>query len=142
MSGDDTVSAYIRDTQIEIFDLARDDLQLPITKIAEYAGLPVTTVNAWAQGRNLLTLWGVKKLLRVARRQPKFAGLLSKLFEPEEYALVAVMAGIDHDEFAAHCQSYLIAKAASHHPDSEEGREIGPTEDRQLRAKLALVKAA
>lgn len=136
MSPDDTTLAYIIDTQIAIFEAARLDLQLSIPEIARRSKLPVPTVNAWAQGRNALSLWGVKKLLRVKDLAP----LLSRLFEPEEYALVAVLAGTDHDEFAAHCRLFLSEKDAAHHPDSEAGRDIGPTEDRRLaQTRLSVV---
>jgi hypothetical protein len=67
---------------------------------------------------------------------------LLSLLLPDGRVIVQVPAEVDHDEAAGAMQDFLIAKAASHHPESEAGREIGPTEDRQLRAKLALVKAA
>lgn len=139
MSSDDTTLAYIVDCQIEIFEAARHDLQLSIPEIARRAKLPVPTVNAWAQGRNGLSLWGLKHLLRVRELAP----LLSRLFDPEEYALVAVIAGVDHDEFAKHCQEFLIEKNAAHHVESECGPAIGPTEHKRLIGKrLQLVKGS
>jgi hypothetical protein len=67
---------------------------------------------------------------------------LLSLLLPDGRVIVQVPAEVDHDEAANAMQDFLIAKAASHHPESEAGREIGPTEDRALRSKLALVKAA
>jgi hypothetical protein len=131
----DTVSAFILDTQIAIFDDARHDLQLSLAAIARKARLPIGTVNAWAQGRNALSLWGVKKLLRVEG----MGKLLSRLFEPEDYALIGVTAGIDHDEASAAMRDFIDAKERFHHPQSEAGREIGPGEDKTLRSKFAVV---
>lgn len=135
MAADDTTIAYIVETQIKIFDDARHDLQLSIAEIARQAGVPVQTVNAWAQGRNNLTLWGLKKLLRVKRLAP----LLSRLFDPEEYALVAVIAGIDHDKIAETFREYLAEKDRAHHPESPDGRDIAPCEDNVLRVRFAAV---
>lgn len=135
MSSDDTISAYIIDTQIAIFDDARHELQLTIGDIAEQAKLPKPTVDAWAQGRNALSLWGLKKLLRVKGLAP----FLSRLFGPEAHALVCVPTGINHDEIAEACETYLSAKNKAHHPESEAGREIGPREDADLRQKFTVV---
>lgn len=132
MSADDTISAFIIDTQIAIFDDARHDLQLSVAEIARQAKLPVPTVNAWAQGRNGLSLWGVKKLLRIK----KLAPLLSRLFAPEDYALVGVTAGIDLDKLADDFADFLRTKNDFHHPESEAGRDIGPGEQAALNSKV------
>lgn len=137
MSADDTISAYIIETQIEIFDDARSELQLSLGAIAKQAKLPKSTVDAWAQGRNGLTLWGVKKLLRVKGLAP----FLSRLFEPEEYALVGYSTGSDHDELADRCRDWLREKDHAHHPDSPGGREIADCEDAKLRGGRAHLKA-
>lgn len=137
MSSPDTISAYIIDTQIEIFDDARHDLQLTIAEIARQAKLPKPTVDAWAQGRNTLSLWGVKKLLRVKGLAP----FLSKLFEPEAHALVCLPAEIDHDEIAGAFHDYLQAKERAHHPNSPAGRDIADCEDNILRGKFAQAAA-
>lgn len=138
MSSDDTISAYIIDTQIAIFEDARLDLQMTIKDIADHARLPKTTVDAWAQGRNAISLWGVKKLLRVKGMAP----FLSRLFEPEDHALVRIPAEIDHAAIAGGMSDYLAAKHDAHHPESEAGPAIGPNEDNVLRGKFARVKAA
>jgi len=138
MSADDPIVSFIVDTQIKIFDDARHELQLTIPAIAERAKLPVPTVNAWAQGRNTLSLWGVKKLLRVKELAP----FLSRLFAPEEYALIGVMAGIDYDEVSAACRDFIDAKEKAHHPDSECGRDIGPTENKVLSSKVVRLRPA
>ena len=135
MSSDDTTLAFITETQIRIFDDARHELQLSIPAIAKQAKLPTTTVNAWAQGRNTLSLWGLKKLLRVKELAP----LLSRLFEPEEFALVAIMAGVDHDEISEKIQDYLREKERAHHPESPAGRDLAPCEESKLCGKFAVI---
>lgn len=137
MSPDDTINAYIIDTQIRLFDDARHELQLTIGQIAERAKLPKPTVDAWAQGRNGLTLWGVKKLLRVKELGP----YLSRLFEPEDYALVMVGQEADHDSFAAKCIELVQQTAAAHHPESECRERIGPNEHKSLNATRAHLRA-
>ena len=135
MASDDTISAYIVDTQIAIFDEARHDLQLSIAEIARRTKLSKPTVDAWAQGRNMLSLWGVKRLLRVKELAP----LLSRLFEPEDCALICRPGGIDHDKIAPAFQDYLQTKERAHHPESEAGREIGPGERNGLDAKIVML---
>ena len=136
MSSADTIHAYIIDTQIAIFDDARHDLQLTIAEIARQAKLPKPTVDAWAQGRNTLSLWGVKKLLRVKGLAP----LLSRLFAPEDHALIGLPCDIDHDKIAGDFHDYLQTKERAHHPESEAGREIGPGEHETLRAKFTVIQ--
>lgn len=137
MTHADTVSAYILDTQIQLFEDARHDLQLPLTEIARQAKLPIGTVNAWAQGRNALSLWGIKKLLRVKRLAP----LLSRFFEPEDYSLTAIDRQIDHDGVAADCIDFAAEHARARHPKSPGGVDIVEIEDRALRAKAVRLKA-
>lgn len=93
----------------------------PADPLADPAQIPGGAIYALAEGRALP------------------ADLLSELM-PAGWALIQMPEGIDHDEFAAGCQSFLIEKAKAHLPESEAGREIGPTEDKTLsKARLALV---
>lgn len=148
----DTISTYILDKQIELFEAAAADLQISFAEMARRAGLvdtdgkPSGTLKAWVIGRNALSLWGMKRLLRVKGNngEPQvLAPYLSRLFEPEECALVRVAFGeVNHDDLAGLCRDYTASKDAFHHPDSEEGREIGPTEDANLRSKATRLKLA
>lgn len=61
------------------------------------------------------------------------------LLLPDGRLIVRVPEAVDHDEIAADMQDYLRWKQAAHHPESEAGREIGPTEDEAGRAKLTVV---
>lgn len=133
MSTDDPINAYLIDTQIKLFDDAKHDLQLTSEKIAEKAGVSKSAVDAWACGRNGLSLWAIKKLLRV----PGFSPYLSRLFAPEDYALVGTSCEEDHAAYAEKCIDFTGRYMAARHPKSEAGVEIGPTENRDLRQARA-----
>jgi hypothetical protein len=47
---------------------------------------------------------------------------------PDGFAIVRVPAGVDYDEISSTCRDFLDLKERAHHPESEEGREIGPRE--------------
>lgn len=61
---------------------------------------------------------------------------LLSLLLPDGRSIVEVPEDIDHDEACRAMQDYLLAKSEAHHPESENGREIGPREDARLRGKL------
>lgn len=137
MSGENTISNFILRTQVEIFDYARTELQKPLKVIAADCKVSYSVVQAWASGRNGLSLYAVKVLLRADYMAP----LLSRLFEPEEHALVAAIAD-DHDDTAGKCIDFAAEHAKARHPASECGVDIGPNEDRRLKGKTARLRAA
>ena len=69
------------------------------------------------------------------------ADLLSFLL-PNGWQVVRAPEGIDHDTVADLAADYLAAKNAAHHPESEAGRDIGPTEHAALTGKLVQLKVA
>lgn len=69
------------------------------------------------------------------------ADLLSLLL-PNGWQVVRVPEGIDHDKVAELAADYLATKNATHHPDSEAGRDIGPGEADTLTGKLVQLRAA
>lgn len=69
------------------------------------------------------------------------ADLLSLLL-PDGFQVVRVDEGIDHDTLAELASDYLTMKNAAHHPASEAGRDIGPSEDAALSGKVAELRAA
>jgi hypothetical protein len=64
------------------------------------------------------------------------------LLLPDGRRIVRVPEGVNHDEVAECLRDYLSTKDQAHHPESEDGREIGPTEDNVLRGKFAAVAGA
>jgi hypothetical protein len=67
---------------------------------------------------------------------------LLNLLLPEGFAIVRVPSGLDYDEISAGCREFIDAKERAHHPDSEDGREIGPGEGKVLLGVFARVRAA
>jgi hypothetical protein len=56
---------------------------------------------------------------------------------------MAVYSGeVDHDELADAVADYLHEKNAAHHPESEAGRDIGPTEKARLDSKVVALPIA
>lgn len=66
---------------------------------------------------------------------------LLNLLLPEGFAIVRVPAGIDYDEVSSVCREFIDAKERAHHPESELGRDIGPTEHQTLSAKVVRLRA-
>ena len=62
------------------------------------------------------------------------ADLISLLL-PDGFQIVRAPEAIDHDELADLASDYLATKNAAHHPDSENGRDIGPNENVALIGK-------
>lgn len=70
------------------------------------------------------------------------AELLSLLL-PDGFQIVRAPEQIDHDELADLASDYMATKNAAHHPDSENGRDIGPNENVALIGKaVSLGRAA
>ena len=69
------------------------------------------------------------------------ADLLSLLL-PDGFQVVRVPEGCDHDTIADKASDYLTTKNAAHHPASEAGRDLGPTEQATLDSKVAELRAA
>jgi hypothetical protein len=67
---------------------------------------------------------------------------LLSLMLPDGFQIVRVSEGIDHDRIAEMAADYLATKNAAHHPESEAGRDLGPTEAATLTAKVVQLKVA
>jgi hypothetical protein len=55
-------------------------------------------------------------------------------------AFVRVPIGLDYDEVSEGCRDYLNEKERAHHPESEAGRDLGPTEQSHLGEKAAKLR--
>lgn len=86
-------------------------------------------------------IMSVAGLYRLISKDAVPLDLLSLLL-PTGFAFVRVPEAVDHDEIAEAVADYLLTKERAHHPESEAGREIGPTENNVLCGKFARVKAA
>lgn len=77
----------------------------------------------------------VASLYRLLKTKALPADLLSMLL-PDGFVILEASEVIDYDEFAAGCRSFLEAKDRAHHPESEQGRDIGPNENAELGRKV------
>lgn len=59
---------------------------------------------------------------------------------PEGWAVVRVPAGVDYDQVSAGCRDFISTKDRAHHPESEAGRDIGPTEGADLGCKVVQLR--
>jgi hypothetical protein len=65
---------------------------------------------------------------------------LLNLLCPKGYAVVPVPDDVDYDVINQHCMDFLSEKSAAHHPESEEGVNIGPNERATLGAKVVQLR--
>jgi hypothetical protein len=61
---------------------------------------------------------------------------LLSLLMPDGFQIVQVPEGINHDVICDLAADYVADKHRAHHPDSEAGRDIGPSEDARLTNKV------
>jgi hypothetical protein len=140
MARDCKISQHIAERQEMVFRLACDPLRygLTLNAISGASGIPYSTLRTYA-GHNGATaempLSGLYKLVGIIPDE-----LLSLLL-PDGRLIVQAPVEIDHDQIAEAVADYLTTKNAAHHPESEAGRDIGPTENRVLTAKVVRLRA-
>lgn len=125
----------MRDRQARVFRMALDPQRYGLTlkMIEADSGLDYDSLRNYAAGKTTMPITAVDALIDVIPDE-----LLSLLFSSGR-VIVKAPEEIDHDQIGEAMSDYLIAKHAAHHPESEAGREIGPTEDQRLRTKFAVV---
>lgn len=123
------------DRQQRVFRIATDPVRYGLTLklIAADSGLGYDSVRHYAAGDTVMPITALDALCGVVPDE-----LLSHLLGGDR-VIVRVPDNLDHDEIAPAMRDYLSAKDDAHHPESENGRDIGPTEDDNLRLKLATV---
>lgn len=128
----------MRDRQRRVFRIACDPTRYGLTlkMIAVDADLHYDSVRDYASGKTTMPVTAVDALIDVIPDE-----LLSYLFSGDR-SIVRIPDEVDHHEIGSAMADYLRAKSAAHHPQSENGEAIGPSECADLRAKLATVKAA
>lgn len=106
------------------------------------SGIPYSTLLSYfpQEGGREPAIMSVEAQYALAEKDALPADILSLLL-PSGKLIVTVPEGIDHDQVDTLCREYTAAKAAAHHPESEAGREIGPTEDATLRGKVVKLRA-
>lgn len=130
MSQDNRISHFILDAQKSLFSDAVFDMQMPLKAISDRAGIPYNTLRTYANGQTPLSLEAIKRLLRIEG----FGAYLSRLFAPEDHALVGAVDEDDHDSLAADAIDFAAEHARARHPNSPGGVSIVPSEGRKLAA--------
>jgi len=130
LSQDNRISHFILETQQSLFSDAVFDLQMPLKAIADKAGIPYNTLRTYSNGQSPLPLEAIKRLLRIEG----FGSYLSRLFAPENHALVGAVDDDDHDSLAADAIDFAAEHARARHPNSPGGVAIVPSEGRKLAA--------
>lgn len=85
-------------------------------------------------------IMSVAALYRLLSTNALPADLLNLLL-PDGFAIVHVPSGVDYDEISSLCRDFISAKDKAHHPDSEAGRDIGPSEQQDLDDKVVRLRA-
>lgn len=67
---------------------------------------------------------------------------LMNLLCKDGFAIVRVPNDVDYDAINQHCMDFLSEKSAAHHPESEDGVNIGPNEQARLSSKVVKLRAA
>jgi hypothetical protein len=65
--------------------------------------------------------------------------LLSMLL-PDGFAIVPAPEGVDYDEISSVCRDFISEKDRFHHPESEAGRDLGPTEQARLATNIVTLR--
>lgn len=130
--------SQILDRQQRVFRIAQDPTRygLSLKMIAADADLSYDSVRNYALGNTEMPLSALDALIGVLPDE-----LLSLLL-PDGRAIVCIPGGIDHDQLETLARDFLADKGSAHHPESEAGREIGPTEHRKLSEKAVRLVSA
>lgn len=133
-------NTIVRERQLAIRrELDRRGISLKV--VAYDSGIPYASICSYFPGEKdkepaTLSAGGLYALCGVLP-----ADLLSLLL-PDGFQVVRVPEGCDHDKLAEIASDYLAAKNASHHPESEAGRDIGPSEQAALDGKAVCLRVA
>jgi hypothetical protein len=109
------------------------DRSIPLKVCASKAGVSYSTFLSWFPAGGTPQVPSLAALPGLAKALP---GDLLSLLVPDGFHVVPDPEGLDYDDFAAGCRSYLDAKDRAHHPESEAGRDLGPGEQSDLNSKI------
>lgn len=134
MPSEKSIIDQMLDRQKRMFRIAQDPTRhgLTLKMIAADANLGYDSVRKYAAGETQMPMTALDALFGVLPDE-----LLSLLL-PHGRVIVAIPDGVDHDAIEQRFREFLAAKGEAHHPASEAGREIGPSEHVKL-TKLAVV---
>lgn len=126
----------IRDRQLAI-RREMDRRGIALKQVEFDGGIPYATLLSYfpAEGSREPAVIPGSAIYKLAEGKALPSDLLSLLL-PNGFAIVEVPEGIDHDGLAESFADYLATKNEFHRPESEAGREIGPTEHLRLTEKV------
>lgn len=108
--------------------------------VALDAGMSYSTVQSYFPGERD----AVPATMSVASLY-KFIGAipddLLSLLLPAGHVIVQVPESVDYDAVSSLCRDFIDTKDKAHHPESEAGRDIGPTEHSELGGKVVRLRA-
>ena len=113
-----------------------DRRRIPLKVCAGKAGVSYSTFLSWFPapgGEREPQIPSLAVLPALAKALP--GDLLSYLV-PDGFHIVPDPCGVDYDAFARGCRDFLACKDDAHHPESENGRDIGPGEEKALAVKV------
>lgn len=134
---DDNANTRAAQTEIRR-ELDRRGIALKVA--AARAKVPLSTFMSWFPapgGEREPQVMSIAGLSHLAGAIPD--DLLSLLL-PDGFHMVRAPEGVDYDAACEAMRAYIDAKERAHHPDSEDGREIGPSEDGELGKCLSVVR--
>lgn len=106
--------------------------------LAGKAGVGTATWFSWFPADGTPQIPSLAFLPGLAKALP---GDLLSLLVPDGFHIVPDPSGMDFDEFSAGCREFIDCKERAHHPESEAGREIGPTERALLNGNVVKLVA-
>lgn len=130
MSRDRKFVDAAREAQVEMFSACNTARKV----LAHKTQLSQSAVDKHANGESVMNIAALNGYAEAG----VYPELLSLLL-PDGFQIVKTPEGINHDEITDLMHDYLKTKSAAHHPESEDGREIGPKERDALNSKIAQI---
>ena len=132
MCRDDDISSEVKRTQETIFRRST-----ATQKCLEMdTGLHRNTLGSYARGEAVMSVASLRKLL------PHMEEDLLSMLLGNDFRIVRVPEGVCLDTLEEDFLDFVKMKAAAHHPDSEEGREISKNEKADLMNKVTKISEA
>lgn len=134
----DRITALVLDVQEDIFRLAQRDHGLCLKAISDKSNVPYNSIRSYAGSGCATVAMPVPVLLKLVDVIPD--ELLSRLTQLVMRCMVKLPAEMDFDDVSDACRAFIAAKDRFHHPESEAGRELGPTETAELGCQIVQLR--
>lgn len=122
-------NAIMRDALLTIRS-GLDARNIPLKVCAAKAGVSYSTFLSWFPASGTPQIPSLAALRGLAKALP---GDLLSLLIADGFHIVPDPEGLDYDEFAAKCRTFIDVKDRAHHPDSPAGRDLSDCEQEKLR---------